>query len=226
MADVAFVLHGHFYQPPRENPWTEAVPRQPLGGALPRLERAHHGRVLPAQRLGPHLRRPRPHRRHRRQLPAAVVQRRADAAVVARGPRARGLLAHRRGRPGGTPGHRPGLRARDPAAVQRPRPAHPGALGPGRLPPPVRARARGHVAARDRRRRAGAGRAGRGGRALHHPRPRAGRPRRHRGGGRARSAGSIPRDPGSGVDLVVYDGPISHDVAFGGFPSQVVVDRS
>ena len=96
---------------------------------------------------------------------------------------ARGLLAHHRGRPGGTPGHRPGLRARDPAAVQRPRPAHPGALGPGRLPPPVRARARGHVAARDRRRRAGAGRAGRGGRALHHPRPRAGRPRRHRGEG-------------------------------------------
>jgi Domain of unknown function (DUF3536)/Glycosyl hydrolase family 57 len=29
MADVAFVLHGHFYQPPRENPWTEVVPRQP-----------------------------------------------------------------------------------------------------------------------------------------------------------------------------------------------------
>ena len=29
MADVALVLHGHFYQPPRENPWTEVVPRQP-----------------------------------------------------------------------------------------------------------------------------------------------------------------------------------------------------
>ena len=29
MADVAFVLHGHFYQPPRENPWTEVVPREP-----------------------------------------------------------------------------------------------------------------------------------------------------------------------------------------------------
>ena len=29
MADVVFVLHGHFYQPPRENPWTEVVPRQP-----------------------------------------------------------------------------------------------------------------------------------------------------------------------------------------------------
>jgi hypothetical protein len=34
-----------------------------------------------------------------------------------------------------------------------------------------------------------------------------------------------PTDPALGVDLVVYDGPISHDVAFGGFPSQVVVDR-
>src|SRR5829696_6256676 len=29
MEDVAFVLHGHFYQPPRENPWTEVVPREP-----------------------------------------------------------------------------------------------------------------------------------------------------------------------------------------------------
>lgn len=34
-----------------------------------------------------------------------------------------------------------------------------------------------------------------------------------------------PGDPALGVDLVVYDGPLSHDVAFGGFPSQVVVDR-
>jgi hypothetical protein len=34
-----------------------------------------------------------------------------------------------------------------------------------------------------------------------------------------------PTDPDLGVDLIVYDGPLSHDVAFGGFPSQVVVDR-
>jgi alpha-amylase/alpha-mannosidase (GH57 family) len=34
-----------------------------------------------------------------------------------------------------------------------------------------------------------------------------------------------PTRPGLGVDLVVYDGPISHDVAFGGLASQVVVDR-
>ncbi len=30
---LALVVHGHFYQPPRENPWTEEVPREP--GAAP-----------------------------------------------------------------------------------------------------------------------------------------------------------------------------------------------
>src|ERR671933_439901 len=30
---VALVVHGHFYQPPRENPWTDLVDREP--GAQP-----------------------------------------------------------------------------------------------------------------------------------------------------------------------------------------------
>ena len=34
-----------------------------------------------------------------------------------------------------------------------------------------------------------------------------------------------PSRPELGIDLVVYDGEISHDVAFGGFPSQTVVER-
>ena len=30
---VSLVVHGHFYQPPREDPWTGQVPEQP--GAAP-----------------------------------------------------------------------------------------------------------------------------------------------------------------------------------------------
>lgn len=29
MTPFALVVHGHFYQPPRENPWTDDVEREP-----------------------------------------------------------------------------------------------------------------------------------------------------------------------------------------------------
>ncbi len=32
---IALVVHGHFYQPPRENPWTDQVPREPSAAPFP-----------------------------------------------------------------------------------------------------------------------------------------------------------------------------------------------
>jgi hypothetical protein len=32
---IALVVHGHFYQPPRENPWTDQVPREPTAAPFP-----------------------------------------------------------------------------------------------------------------------------------------------------------------------------------------------
>jgi alpha-amylase/alpha-mannosidase (GH57 family) len=32
---IALVVHGHFYQPPRENPWTDVVPREPTAAPFP-----------------------------------------------------------------------------------------------------------------------------------------------------------------------------------------------
>ena len=45
-------IHGHFYQPPREHAWLEAV-EIGFGIPLSRLESAHHRRVLWAERRKP-----------------------------------------------------------------------------------------------------------------------------------------------------------------------------
>ncbi len=42
-------IHAHFYQPPRENAWLEAVELQDSAYPVSRLERAGHGGVLRAQ---------------------------------------------------------------------------------------------------------------------------------------------------------------------------------
>ena len=47
------VIHGHFYQPPREDPWLDEVEPEPSRGAVPRLERAHRAGVLSRGRRGP-----------------------------------------------------------------------------------------------------------------------------------------------------------------------------
>ncbi|HWP37081.1 MAG TPA: DUF3536 domain-containing protein [Gemmatimonadales bacterium] len=55
-ADRAVVIHGHYYQPPREDPWLEEVPREP--GASPyhdwntRIERECYRAVTAARMIG------------------------------------------------------------------------------------------------------------------------------------------------------------------------------
>src|SRR5262249_52839934 len=88
-------------------------------GAVSQLERAHPGRVLPGQRLRPHLSR-RPRRAHGEQLRWRELRLRPHAPALARAARSRDL------RPD------PRTRAREPAGSGPP-PPHPTRLQP---PPP------------------------------------------------------------------------------------------
>ena len=192
-----------------------------VGGAVPRLERAHHRRVLPAQRLGPRS-------STSTAGSSAIVDNYEhlsfnvgpDAAVVARGAPPRGLRPHRRGRrarPAGAIAQ--AYNHADPAAGQRARRAHAGPVGAGRLRPPLRPPRRGHVAAGDRgqRRRARA------------CSPRRASASRSSPPSQARRRRPVAIDSGDGayrwvapraaatrsVDLVFYDGRSRHDLAFG-----------
>jgi Domain of unknown function (DUF3536)/Glycosyl hydrolase family 57 len=224
MADVAFVLHGHFYQPPRENPWTEAVPRQPSAAPF------HDWN----ERITAECYRPNGWARifddHGRIVAIVDNYRRLSFNV---GPTLLSWLED----------HAPEVYSR---IIEADRAGHRGiaqAYGHAILPlcndRDLRTQVRWGLA--DFRHRFGREPEG-----MWLPETAVDErvlavlaeegvrftilaPGQVVPDGTEGRAGTFrwqhPHDPGSGVDLVVYDGPISHDVAFGGFPSQVVVDR-
>ena len=49
MTELFICIHGHFYQPPRESPWLEAIEIQDSAFPYHDLERAYHGRMLRSQ---------------------------------------------------------------------------------------------------------------------------------------------------------------------------------
>ena len=150
---------------------------------VPRLERAHHRRVLRRQCGVAHPGRAGPDRRDRQQLLADQLQLRPDAAVVARGGRAGGVRGDPRRRPRerrailrSRLGDGAGLQPRDPAARERSATAgHRSRWGIARLRDALRPRAGRHVAAGDRGRRPEPRGPRRGGHPLHRARAAPGR---------------------------------------------------
>ena len=233
----AIVIHGHFYQPPRENPWLEAVEVQdsaaPYHDWNARITAECYApntaarRVDAANRIidivnnferisfnvGPTLL-----AWLAREAPvvhAKIVE--ADrASVAARGGHGNAIAQ--------VYNHMimPLASRRDKVTQVQ--------LGAGGFPAAVRAGAGRHVAAGDGRRRRDAGGAGRGRGQVHHPVAGAGPPRapdRRRGVGRGRRSGSIPAVPISGavradlsLALFFYDAPISRAIAFEGTAAQ------
>ena len=154
-------IHGHFYQPPRENPWLDVVEVQdsaaPFHDWNERITRECYAPNTPR----PPPRRPGADHQPAEQLRLDELQLRADAAAVdgRRAPprSSRGIVEadrlsrERRG------GHGNALAQVYNHMIMplasRARQGDAGALGHRRLPPPVRPRARGDVAGRDGRRR-------------------------------------------------------------------------
>jgi hypothetical protein len=55
-SERSIVLHGHFYQPPREDPWTDEIPEQPDAAPFrdwnERIERECYGPIVASEVLG------------------------------------------------------------------------------------------------------------------------------------------------------------------------------
>jgi Domain of unknown function (DUF3536)/Glycosyl hydrolase family 57 len=239
MADLAFALHGHFYQPPRENPWTEVVPRESAAAPF------HDWN----ERITAECYRPNGWARilddHGRIMAIVDNYERLSFNV---GPTLMSWLDE----------HAPEVYARIVGADRTGRRAIAQAYGHAILPlcddRDLRTQIRWGLAdfrhrfgreaegmwlpetAVDDRVLTALAEEGVGFTILAPGQIAAIRPRGGGDGGwhDAEGAGGglpgtlrwrHPDDPERGIDLVVYDGPISHDVAFGGFPSQVVVDR-
>ena len=89
------ILHGHFYQPPRESPWTGLIPAETSAAPFAELERADSQRVL--HRECPCSRDERARSLHSQQLRSAQLRFRSDAARLARAPREERLSRDPRG---------------------------------------------------------------------------------------------------------------------------------
>ncbi len=236
MADVAFVLHGHFYQPPRENPWTEVVPRQPTAAPF------HDWN----ERITAECYRPNGWARildDQGRIVAIVDNYERLSFDV--GPTLLSWLDE----------HAPEVYERIVAADRTSRRAIAQAYGHAILPLCNDRDLRTHIrwgladfrhrfgreaegmwlpeTAVDERVLAALAEEGVGFTILAPGQIAGTRPLAGHGRWKAAVGADLPAtlrwrhpdDPALGVDLVVYDGPISHDVAFGGFPSQVVVGR-
>ncbi len=196
-------IHGHFYQPPRENPWLEAIELQDSAYPYHDWNERITAECYAPERDGADPRRREPHRRDRQQLRLDELQLRPDAAVVARGGApdvyAAILEADRRSAERFS-GHGSALAQAYNHMIlplaNAPRQGDAGGLGHPRLRAPLRPAAGGDVAAGDGGRPRDARGARRAGHPLHDPRAppgeRRARARRRR---RGRTLGGKEIDP-------------------------------